>query len=560
MLLILAFLMVGVAAAELSIPWLLARAVDAAVEGRDIGTINRLGVLMIVLVAALYGVHVLYLRTETRIVLRGIFRLRQLMYSMLLNQPVGYFARNKTGELTHRVLNDTEVLDAHGVYLISDLPFSLLTVIGVLALMALADWRLAMVVVTFLAVASAVSAYVGRPLPTLRKMIQSAGALLSARLQEGLSGIRTVKSFGRVRHELSRLDEVSREATALEIREGRVGAMLAPLLELMEMLGLVLIVWYGARLIAAHAITPGTLVAFIAYMELLSEPVSGAGQFYRHFQVCRGVLHRLAEFLSDMHPTAGARGNARPEGSMTVRFERVCFSYPGAPRRAIDGVTLEAKPGELLAIAGRNGAGKSTLADLLLGFWRSDEGRIFVAGCDLEAWDEDAWRATIGTMPQDVFLFNASLAENISYGRPDASRQEIEATAIAAGLELLLRRLPGGLDTVVGDRGQRLSGGERQRVSLARILLKDPRIIVFDEPTSGLDGEAVRDLYRALVELSRDRTVFVIAHRPDALELATRVALLDAGRLIAVGTHAELLAANETYASLMNAPQPIRQA
>ncbi len=556
-LVVLAAAMIGVAAAELSLPWLLARTVDAAVETRDMAAVNRFGLLMVAVIAALYGIHVVYLRAETRVVFRGIFGLRRLLYSRLLDQPVGYFARRKTGELIHRVLNDTEVLDSHGVYVISDLPFSLLTVLGILILMAGLNWQLALLVVAFLAAASAVSIYFGRPLPTLRTLIQSAGARLAARLQEGLSGIRTVKAFGRERHEQSRLDALNREAAGLEVKEGRVGALVAPLLELMELLGLVLIVWYGARLVATGAMTPGMLVAFIAYMELLSEPIGRGEQFYRHFQICRGVAHRLADFLNEMHPPSPTRGSARPSGPMTVRFERVGFGYPGATRRAVDGVTFEAHPGEVLAIAGRNGAGKSTLMDLLLGFWRPDEGRILVADYPLEAWDEDARRAAIGTMPQDVFLFHASLADNIGYGRPGASRHEIEAAAAAAGLGPLLRHLPEGLDTLVGDRGQRLSGGERQRVSLARILLKDPQILVFDEPTSGLDGEAVRDLYQAVVRLARERTVFVIAHRPDALALATRVALLDAGRLIATGTHAELLAANGIYASLMRVPQSV---
>jgi ABC-type multidrug transport system fused ATPase/permease subunit len=322
----------------------------------------------------------------------------------------------------------------------------------------------------------------------------------------------------------------------------------------------VLIVWYGARLVAAQAMTAGTLVAFIAYMELLSEPVSRAGRFYQHIQVCRGVLARLVEFLGDMRPRAATRGGARPRGPMTVRFEHVSFTYPGTGRRAIDGVTFETGPGILLAIAGRNGAGKSTLVDLLLGFWRPDGGRIVVGRHELDAWDQEFWRATIGGIPQDVFLFHASLADNIAYGRLDASRADIEHAAASAGLAPLLRRLPDGLETPVGDRGQRLSGGERQRVALARLLLKNPQIIVFDEPTSGLDGEAVRDLYKTLVELSRARTVIVIAHRPDALELATRVVLLDGGRIVAAGRHAELLSTNALYGSLTKSAPAVREA
>jgi subfamily B ATP-binding cassette protein MsbA len=425
--------------------------------------------------------------------------------------------------------------------------------------MTLTDWRLAAIVVAFLAAASVISAYFGRPLPTLRKTIQSVEARFSARLHEVLGGIRTVKSFGRERYEAMRLDEVSAETTELEVREGRVAAMIDPLLELMEILGLVLIVWYGAYLIAARAITPGALVAFIVYMELLSEPVSAAGSFYRHFQSCRGVLQRIAEFLDEMPRDSNGLGRARPQGPMTVRFDAVSFRYPGTKRRAVDRVDFETQPGQLVGIAGRNGAGKSTLMDLLLGFRRPDEGRILIANCDVLMWDPDALREAIATMPQEVFLFNASVAENIRYGRLDATPEEIEAAAVAAGLGPLIEVLPAGLDTVIGDRGQNMSGGERQRVSLARLLLKNPRIIIFDEPTSGLDGGAVRDLSQTLVALARLRTVFVISHRPETLEHSTRIILLDAGCLAASGTHAELLATNAAYAALMQGPRRVRQ-
>lgn len=545
----------AVAACELAIPWLLQEAVDAALGHEDPSSLNRIGGSMIAVICALYVVHSLLLRVEARILYEGLFRLRQRLYTYLLSQPISFFSQKRSGELIHRVVSDTNVFEDHAAELFSDLPFELMTALGVLTLMAITDLQLASVVVVFLIIASVVSAYVGRPLPTLRKSFQTVGATFTARLQEALSGIRTVKSFGRERHEIGRLDDANRHLLHIDLREGRIESFLLPVFDLMELLGVVLVVWYGAHLIIENRITAGGLVAFLAYMEILAGPVSRADSYYRHFLHCRAVSERLASFLSESEPQPSILTHIKPVESpqepWPVIFDEVSFTYPGSERPAIDRVSLAIKPGEFVAIVGRNGAGKSTLMDLLLRFYDATSGQIVVGGTDLRAWDLDVWRGTVGVMTQEVFLFHATVAENIAYGRPTAKPEEVEASALESGLGDLLKRLPAGLETVVGDRGSRLSGGERQRIALARLLLRNPRLLILDEPTAHLDGEALRDVIKIMARLSSGRTTFLITHRPEIISLAQRVILLDGGRVVADGPHEAMLASVPLYASLL---------
>jgi len=545
---------VGVAACELAIPWLVQEAIDTALGDQEPSRLNHIGGIMIAVICALYLVHCVLLRLENRVMYGGLFRLRQRLYIALLSQPLTFFSRVRTGEIVHRVVNDTEVFEDNAAEVFSDIPFELMTIAGVMTLMVVTDLRLAGVVVVFLIVASAVSAYIGRPLPTLHKTLQSVGANFSARLQEALSGIRTVKAFGREGYEINRLDEANQQFLDLDLRSARLTAFLDPVFDLMELLGVVLVVWYGAHLIVAKQITPGALVAFLAYMEILAGPVSRIDKYYGHFQRCRGVCERLASFISQLEsilkPSQPALSVRIPPEPWSIYYDVVSFSYSGANRYAVHRICLTIEPGEVVAIVGRNGAGKSTLIDLLVRFYDPTSGRIMIGGVDLREWSLDVWREAVGLMTQEVFLFHATIAENIAYAKPAATEAEIIASALEAGLGDLLNCLPHGLQTLVGDRGNRLSGGERQRIALARLLLKNPKVLIFDEPTAHLDGEALGDWVTSMTQLSKGRTTVLITHQPEIARLADRVVLLDNGGIVAEGTHESLLTSVSLYASL----------
>ena len=541
-----------VAGAELAIPWLLQRAVDIALADGWEPSLDRLGVAMLGMIGVLYVAHVALLRVEARLLADASYRLRQRLYVHFHRQSMAFFHRHKVGELLHRATNDVVVFGDHAVELFSDLPFELLTVAGVLTLMLWLDPRLTLLVVGFLAVSGILSWRIGRSLPTIRRSVQSIGARLAARLQEGLAGARTVKAFGNERREIESLDEENRTLRGLELSGGRLEGFIVPVFDLMEILGVVLVVWYGGHLILAKRITPGGLVAFIAYMEILAGPVSRVSRFYRHIQGCRAVGGRLTEILQDRDELPMGRGLCPEGAAWGVRLEAVSFRYPGAGREALSNLSFEVGPGQAVAVVGRNGAGKSTLMDVVLRFHDPIAGRVLVAGVDLRDWDMERWRAAVGVMPQEVFLFNATVAENIAYGRPGADRAAIEDAARAAGLEPLVRRLPDHLETVVGDRGARLSGGERQRLALARLFLRDPAILVLDEPTAHLDGEALEVVGAALRGLMKGRTTFIVAHRAETVGLADRVLLLDHGRLVADGAPGDLNAAHPLYRALLN--------
>ena len=540
-------LAVGVAVCEVSIPWFIQEAVDSALTDTSTAAINKIGWSMVGIVAVIYVLHVFLLRAETHVLYEGSHGLRHRLYSTLLLQPLSFFSRRKAGEIQHRVVNDVEAFESNSVYLFSDMPFELLTVVAVLVMMFVTDLQLAGVAVGFLLVASLISAQVGRSLPGLQKDIQSVRAGLSSKLQEALAGVRTIKTFGREQHEINRLDESSREIVRLEGAGGRVQSYLLPIFDLMEILGIVLVVWFGAHLMVAKEITPGNLVAFLAYMEILAGPVSNIEKYYRHWLKFRAVSERIGGFMGDMSdsPPPGKDGGAQTTAH--IDFQDVSFAYIENGPATLKNVSFRAEVGDIIALVGRNGAGKSTLLDLLLKFYSPTGGKIVIDGTDLNELDSTRWRKQLGFMSQEIFLIHGSIAENIAYGRPEASLEEIRQAAEQAQLGELLDKLPNGLNTAVGDRGIGLSGGERQRIALARLFLLQPRIVIFDEPTAHLDIEAAQLVTNVIKKLAHGRIAILVSHRPDTLALATRAILLDRGKIVADGTPNELSQARDLF-------------
>ena len=545
--------------AELTVPWLIKEAVDAVLDESgsidlEVWAASALGLLVV-----LYLAHALLLRAAAHMIQQCSYKLRSRVLSHIHSQTLPFFQRHRTGELTHRVTSDTKIFEDTTGRLLNEVPVEFVTLVGVSVMMVLLHPGLGLLVIVFMGIAAAVTGYLGQPLPGLRVSAQRVTARLSGRLQETIVGVRTVQGFKNEAHELARLDEENRAIRDLELKEGKVHALMLPMGELMELLGLVLVVWYGGHLIMRDAITAGTLVAFIAYMEILARPLGNAEAYFRDLQTSRAVATRLQELLADREvlPVLGRRSAS--DGAPSIVAQDVWFRHAGDRRDILRGVSFTVGPGEVVAVAGRNGAGKSTLMDLLLRFYYPTSGRVLAGGTDLREWDIEAWRRLTGVMPQEVFLFRGAVAENIAYGRPGASPEEIERAVRESGVDRILRRFPDGLATVVGERGTQLSGGERQAIALARLFLRKPRLLVLDEPTSQLDGEALQVVGASLKPLMQGCTTFVVTHSLETIQIADRVLFFEAGRLAGDGTHEALYRENAAYRALWEEGTRARQ-
>ncbi len=538
------------AVAELSIPWLIKNAIDAVLDENGAIDLNSWLAKALAVLTVLYLAHVILLRTAAQMILHCAYHFRARLFAHIHSQSLPFFQRHRTGELTHRVTSDAKIFETEAAQLLGDVPGELLVVVGVIGMMSALHVGLALAVVAFMIVAAAIAGYLGQPLPTIRKSAQRIAARLTGRFQESLAGVRTVQSFKNERYELARLDDENRQIRDLELKEGKVYALMEPLGDMVELLGLVLLVWYGGYLIIDRQITAGTLVAFIAYMEILARPLGRAEAYFRSVQASRAVGERLQELLADRETLPGHGQRLASGAAPSIQVDQVSFRYAGSERDVLLDVAFTVEAGDVVAIAGRNGAGKSTLMDLLLRLYDPTSGCIRADGIDLREWNLEDWRRSTGVMTQDVFLFHGTILENVGYGRPTATKAEVEQAVRESGLDRVLRRFPRGLETVVGERGSQLSGGERQSIALARLFLRKATLLILDEPTSHLDGEALQLVRAALRPLMQGCTTFLVTHNPETIELADRVLFVENGRLAGDGTHEALYVQNASYRAL----------
>jgi len=534
----------------LAVPWLLAWIIDMGFQHGQIGPL-LLVALAILVTSSLRGLFAYgqgYLSQAVSCLVA--YDLRDRVYDHLQRLSFSFHDEAETGQLMSRLTVDIEAVR-------NFIPLGLLRALlafvtfgAVSIILFRLDWHLALVTMICVPILILLTVQVARRLRPMWQSVQNETGALGTVMQESLSGVRVVKAFAREEFEIAKFDAKNRELRELNLGAMRLSAWNQPLMVMVLNVITVLIVWIGGVAVIGHQLSLGTLVAVTQYILLLGTPVRTFGYMVTWFM--RGLSGGTRIFgVLDADPeitdVPGAKALQYVQGR--VRFENVSFAYGNGPDVLHD-ITIDAHLGQIIALLGATGSGKSTILHLLPRFYDPTSGRILIDGLDIREVTQTSLRRNVGLVLQDVFLFNATLRENIAYGAANATTEQIIAAAKIARLHDFISSLPDGYDTWVGERGVTLSGGQKQRVAIARTVLLDPRILILDDSTSSVDMETEYLIQQALDEVMRDRTTFVVASRLRTIKHADQILVLDKGRIVERGTHTTLLEKGGIYAQI----------
>ncbi|MBM7846417.1 ABC transporter ATP-binding protein [Herpetosiphon giganteus] len=531
-------------------PWVIGQAIDVGIKAKSL---NSLYTWTIIFAVVSLGE---WLSNRSRIHLLAIVGtgvvadVRSALFRHLQRLSLNFYNRYSVGRLMSRLISDVDVLQDFVTWSITGLTRATFSLVGITLAMLWLNWKLALVTFAVLPIMVIVTNYWRVRVRQAYRSTRERIALINGYLNESISGIRVTKSFVREEANGEHFDDLNRSYFNANTSAARLAATFFPAVDFMGSLATALVVGVGGWLVVGDELTPGVLVAFVLYVSRFFDPILELAQRYNTFQSTMASSERMFALL-DTEPDMLDAPNAKilPAVRGHVMFDHVSFGYAdGEP--VLRDVTLEAQPGETIALVGETGAGKSTIIRLLGRFFDVTDGAVLVDGHDIRDVTQASLRQQLGIVLQDTFLFGGSISDNIRYGRLDASDEAVIAAAKAVGAHEFIERMPEGYNTDVGENGVNLSVGQRQILSFARALLADPRLLILDEATSSVDTTTERQIQAALDTLMRGRTSFVIAHRLSTITSADKIVVLDRGQISEMGTHAELLARKGRYYNL----------